>query len=126
MASDTAEEGSRRQTPRRRKHHLFKGHQAAVVTLQADNSKLVSGARDGSIRIWELTSGRNLYGIYGHTEVEVDCSSGPRDSYQRCVRACFQELTSVQFEGPLLFSDGTNEAIVVHDFTQPGDDTFTI
>jgi len=71
-------------------------HRGAVAALQADGHKLVSGALDGTVRVWEVsdTSGHPLYAISGHTAY----------------------MGSVQFEAGRLICDGTNNAVLLHDF----------
>lgn len=79
------------------------GHQGAVAALQSDGHKLVSGALDGTVRVWEVSadSGHPLYAISGHTAY----------------------MGSVQFEGGRLICDGTNNAVLMHDFLNVDDDT---
>ena len=57
-------------------------------------AQLVSGSRDGSIRVWDLRSGESLYGMYGYTGF----------------------MTALQFEKNILISDGTNNVLGYHDF----------
>lgn len=72
------------------------GHQGAVAALQSDGTKLVSGALDGTVRIWDVNevSGHPLYAISGHTAY----------------------MGSVQFEAGRLICDGTNNTVLMHDF----------
>lgn len=77
--------------------HRFEGHAGAVTALQADDAKLVSASIDGSLRVWCLRTGAELYALDGRTG----------------------HTSSVDFQGPLLVSDGTGSSIVVHDFS-PG------
>eukprot|EP00873_Tetraselmis_striata_P014623 jgi/Tetstr1/434887/TSEL_023884.t1 len=72
----------------------FAGHRGKVVSLQVDESKVVSAAVDGSIRCWDLRSGKSLFGLWGLTAY----------------------VGSVQFDESRLVCDGTNNAIVLHDF----------
>eukprot|EP00193_Tetraselmis_chui_P022793 CAMPEP_0177773010 /NCGR_PEP_ID=MMETSP0491_2-20121128/12588_1 /TAXON_ID=63592 /ORGANISM="Tetraselmis chuii, Strain PLY429" /LENGTH=445 /DNA_ID=CAMNT_0019290979 /DNA_START=120 /DNA_END=1458 /DNA_ORIENTATION=- len=74
--------------------HEFSGHRGKVVSLQVDESKVLSASRDGSIRCWDLRSGKSLFGIWGLTPY----------------------IGSVQFDDSRLVSDGTNNAIGLHDF----------
>lgn len=54
------------------------GHEAAVsdVTLSTDGSLVVSAARDGTLRIWEASSGILLWDLTGHVDTvhSVDIS----------------------------------------------------
>lgn len=77
--------------------HVLKGHTGDIVSVQADDTKLVSASTDGSIRVWCLESGEQLYWINGLSK----------------------SVSSVHFDNHLLVSDGTNNAIVVHDFSRP-------
>lgn len=77
--------------------HTLRGHSGAVVAVQADDTKLVSAANDGSVRVWCLRSGRQLYAIQGLS----------------------RKISSVHFDKHLLVCDGTDESIVVHDFSDP-------
>ena len=76
-------------------------HRGAVAALQSDGQKLVSGALDGTVRVWDVseTAGHPLYAISGHTAY----------------------MGSVQFDGGRLICDGTNNAVLLHDFllTEP-------
>mmetsp|Transcript_351 Transcript_351/g.918 ORF Transcript_351/g.918 Transcript_351/m.918 type:complete len:435 (+) Transcript_351:115-1419(+) len=77
--------------------HALKGHAGAVVAVQADGTKLVSAATDGSLRVWCLRDGRQLYAITGLS----------------------RRISSLHFDRHLLVCDGTDESIVVHDFSDP-------
>ncbi|KAJ1451404.1 quinon protein alcohol dehydrogenase-like superfamily [Pelagophyceae sp. CCMP2097] len=77
--------------------HRFVGHRGAVTALQADDSKLVSASIDGTLRVWCLKTGEELYSIGGRSA----------------------HVASLQFDKNLLVSDGTDSALVVHDFS-PG------
>mmetsp|Transcript_14170 Transcript_14170/g.29009 ORF Transcript_14170/g.29009 Transcript_14170/m.29009 type:complete len:127 (-) Transcript_14170:1137-1517(-) len=66
------------------------GHTRPVVACQYDQSKLVSGAKDGSVRVWDPMTGECLYAIAGFTNW----------------------LTSVQFDRDKLVFDGTNDVII--------------
>ena len=56
---------------------------------------LVSGALDGTLRVWDIRKGKALYGMLGHTAY----------------------LSKVQVDGPHLLADGTNNVMLVHDFS---------
>ncbi|KAJ8600712.1 hypothetical protein CTAYLR_003922 [Chrysophaeum taylorii] len=77
--------------------HALRGHSGAVVAVQADETKLVSAATDGSVRVWCLRTGHQLYAIQGLS----------------------RKISSVHFDKHLLVCDGTEESIVVHDFSDP-------
>ncbi|ORZ38107.1 WD40-repeat-containing domain protein [Catenaria anguillulae PL171] len=44
----------------------FVGHSEGVYCIQADERKLVSGSRDDTIRIWDLSTGRSTHTLAGH------------------------------------------------------------
>lgn len=73
------------------------GHTGAVVAVQADETKVVSAATDGSVRVWCLRTGRELYAIEGLS----------------------RKLSSLHFNRHLLVCDGNDESIVVYDFSDP-------
>mmetsp|Transcript_24932 Transcript_24932/g.74826 ORF Transcript_24932/g.74826 Transcript_24932/m.74826 type:complete len:525 (+) Transcript_24932:313-1887(+) len=75
--------------------HDLRGHAGAVVAVQADDTKLVSASIDGSVRCWDLRTGETLFALEGHSRT----------------------INSLHFEGPLLVSDGTDGAVIVHDFS---------
>ena len=70
-------------------------HRAPVTCLQADAGKLVSGGRDGAIRVFDLVSGQQRFAIGGHTAY----------------------LDALQFEGSRLIASGTNNLVMLHDFS---------
>jgi len=73
----------------------IKAHNAPVASLQADGTKIVSGGRDGAVRVWSKETGQGILEVAGHTAF----------------------LGSVQFEGHRLVTDGTNNVVVCHDFS---------
>ena len=42
------------------------GHLDAVLCLQFDDRRLISGSMDRSVRIWDVRSGRSIRKLYGH------------------------------------------------------------
>jgi WD40 repeat protein len=66
-----------------------------VIALQFDEKKLISAAREGCIRVWDITTGKLLYVIKGFT------------AYQ----------CSLQYDDYKLICDGTNNAIYRWNFT---------
>ena len=85
------EEGDRRCT-------TFEGHSGPVVCLQGDVEKVVSGARDGTVRVWEAETGKVRFVLQGFTAY----------------------LGSLQVGPTWLLADGTNNAILMLDFTEEG------
>jgi WD40 repeat protein len=61
--------------------------------------QVVSGARDSSIRVWDLRSGKSLFGLFGYTVY----------------------LGSVQYNRTVLISDGTNNVVSMYDFAEGSD-----
>src|SRR5260221_10351241 len=58
---------------------IQRGHELAVVTVAAslDSNYVVTGSRDKSAKLWELSSGREVRSFLGHdfTVTTVDISS---------------------------------------------------
>jgi hypothetical protein len=75
-------------------------HAAAVTCLQADHSKIVTGGGDGAVRCWDAVTGESRFTLQ------------PFTAY----------LDSVAFNGSVLASTGTNNAVVVHDFGGDAED----
>lgn len=69
-------------------------HDAAVMSLQIDSSKVVSAARDGCVAVSILDKLERKYSIVGFTKY----------------------LSSVAFDQARLIADGTNNIIVCHRF----------
>ena len=76
----------------------FDGHRGPVVCLQGDGEKVVSGARDGTVRVWEADTGKVRFVLQGFTAY----------------------LGSLQVGPTWLLADGTNNAILMLDFTDEG------
>ena len=72
----------------------FDGHEGAVVCLQGDGEKVVSGGRDGSVRVWAAESGRMRFMLQGFTAY----------------------LGSLQLAPTWLLADGMNNAVLLVDF----------
>ncbi|KAF7256758.1 hypothetical protein EG68_08889 [Paragonimus skrjabini miyazakii] len=51
-----------------RRERVLRGHLGSVLCLQYDDSKLLifSGSTDGTVRVWDIETGRNLYTIRHH------------------------------------------------------------
>ena len=74
----------------------FEGHQGPVVCLYGDGDKVVSGSRDGSVRVWESESAASRFVLYGYTTY----------------------IGSLHVSPTCLLSDGTNNAVMLLDFTE--------
>lgn len=83
-------------------HHeqVFLGHSATVVAVQVDDEKIVSASTDGSLRVWDLKTGDELYTISGYSN----------------------KIASLHFENDLLVSDGTMGSLIVSAFSDPQHD----
>lgn len=46
--------------------HVGQGHPAAVCAVQGDEHRLVSAGAEGTVSIWDLRTGQELFQIYGH------------------------------------------------------------
>lgn len=42
------------------------GHAAPVTAVQCDENRVVSAASDGTVSVWDIRSGKELFQIYGH------------------------------------------------------------
>ncbi|CAM9832323.1 unnamed protein product, partial [Choristocarpus tenellus] len=71
------------------------GHKSPVCALQADDQRLVSASVDGMVIAWDLGSGREMFRIGEH----------------------YPSICSLQFDLQHLVTDGTNEFLVLHDFS---------
>ena len=69
-----------------------------VVCLHGDVEKVVSGARDGTVRVWEADTGKVRFVLQGFTAY----------------------LGSLQVGPTWLLAGGTNNAILMLDFTEEG------
>ena len=52
------------------------GHQAAVTSVQFDQSRIISGSLDRFIKIWSINSGQvrvNIYGCLVDMIVTIQC-----------------------------------------------------
>jgi len=76
----------------------FKGHVGAVVALthERELDMLVSGAWDGTVRVWDVMAGESLYAIGGHTAY----------------------LGSVGLVGDTIVSDGCNDVVAAHKISE--------
>ncbi|CAM9239725.1 unnamed protein product [Ascophyllum nodosum] len=75
--------------------HAFKGHAGPVRAVQGDDHRLVSAGAEGTVSVWDLRSGQELFQIYGH----------------------YGGIRSLQFDREGLITDGTGESLYLHDFT---------
>ncbi len=58
------------------------------------STHIISGGLDGSVSVWDFRTGAPSHQLWGHTAY----------------------LGSVQFEGSRLVTDGSNNAVVIHDY----------
>lgn len=72
----------------------FDGHSGAVAALQGDGDKLVSAARDGTVRVWDVEAGKERFRLQGFTRY----------------------VGSLHLTPSRLIADGTNNAICCLDF----------
>jgi len=83
-----------------RRRIAFEGHNGPVVCVQGDCSKVVSGARDGTVRVWEADTGQLRFTLQGYTAY----------------------LGSVQIAPTWLMADGTNNVVTLLDFGEQDDE----
>src|SRR5687767_11399075 len=50
--------------------YVQQGHTGGIrdLALSADGKYALTGSQDGTARLWELASGKELRGFYGHTD----------------------------------------------------------
>ena len=72
----------------------FDGHSGAVAALQGDGDKIVSAARDGTVRVWDVEAGKERFRLQGFTRY----------------------VGSLHLTPSRLIADGTNNAVVCLDF----------
>ncbi|CAM9313557.1 unnamed protein product, partial [Pylaiella littoralis] len=75
--------------------HIFRGHNAPVSAVQCDEHRVVSADTEGTVSVWDVRTGKELFQIYGH-------AGG---------------VHSLQFDREQLVTDGTEESLYLHDFT---------
>ena len=73
----------------------FDGHRGPVVCLHGDGDKVVTGARDGTVRVWDTEEASVRFELRGFTAY----------------------LGSLQVSNDWMLADGTNNAIVLLDFS---------
>ncbi len=117
--------------------HPEEGHQECVYTIQFDSRYLVSGSRDRSMRIWDVTTGRlarsPLFGHHGSVlclqfdaDPEEDLLvSGSSDSnvfiwkfstgelLQRITRAHRESVLNVRFDKRILVTSSKDKTIKI-------------
>ena len=77
--------------------HLFQGHDGPISSLSCpvnDSSKLVSAGLDGTVRIWDPATGKELYRMEGFSSI----------------------VRSLCLDRERLVTDGMNDFVCVHDF----------
>lgn len=58
--------------------------------------RIITGSLDGTVRVWNRETGKNMWSIVGHTKY----------------------LRTVQFDREKLVTDGFNNVVVKHDFSE--------
>ena len=79
----------------RQRVYASEDQQSPVVSVQADESKLVACYEDGNIKAWDVQSMANLFDLQGRTSLISCC----------------------QFDASRLIADGTHHILVTHDFS---------
>jgi hypothetical protein len=69
---------------------------APVIALQSDAEKILAVYADGTIRCWDVATGKSHYEMQGRSP----------------------QVTSLQFDETKLLVDGTHSVVVVHDFSE--------
>ncbi|KAA8491019.1 F-box/WD repeat-containing protein pof11 [Porphyridium purpureum] len=114
----------------------FEAHGSGNVTaMHAHNSRLVTAAADGELRVWSLTEGGPpLQCFHDHSQavIDIQCDehkivSAARDGTVRvrdfdgsllyALTGFTKYIGSARYNDNLLVTDGTNNVITVHDFS---------
>ena len=113
---------------------LFKGHSNGIICLQFDDTILVTGSYDTTIKIWDMETGKEIRTLTGHTlgvrALQFDDSkliSGSMDNtlkiwnYRtgRCLNTLpghTEGVISLHFDSSLLVSGSVDKTIKVWDF----------
>ena len=74
----------------------FDGHSGAVAALQGDGDKVVSAARDGTVRVWDVEWGKSASGCRASRATSAACTSRRRDSSRTGRTTPLCALTSLQ------------------------------
>lgn len=80
----------------RRAVRFGEGHTAAVVALQGDGDKVVSAARDGTVRVWDVERQTARFTLQGFTTY----------------------VGSLFVDASRIIADGANNAIICLDFAE--------
>ena len=51
----------------------LQGHMDAVLCVDFDKRRLISGGLDHTVRIWDIRSGRSIHKLYGHKVILIAC-----------------------------------------------------
>ena len=113
---------------------IFKGHTNGVMCLQFDDCILMTGSYDATVKIWDLSTGREIRTISGHTQgircLQFDDSkliTGSLDStikvwnwrtgeLIRTLTGHSQGVIGLHMADKLLASGSSDNTILVHDF----------
>ena len=79
----------------RQRVYIAEDQKSPVVSVQADDSKIVACYEDGSIKAWDVISMTGLFDLQGRTSLISCC----------------------QFDATRLIADGTHHILVTHDFS---------
>lgn len=95
---------------------LLPSHGGAVVALRgrASSGLLVSGARDGTMRVWDLSASAAAKGTDGGSDGGGGASAAAKCLYGLGGYKVW--LGSICTDGRRLVSDGSDNTVVVHDF----------
>ncbi len=79
----------------RQRVYVADDQKSPVVSLQADDTKILACYEDGNIKAWDIKSMANLFDLQGRTSLISCC----------------------QFDATRLIADGTHHILVTHDFS---------
>ena len=76
----------------------FKGHDDGITSVQSDSSKVVTAGLDNTVRVWDSSTGKQLYRLNGEAT----------------------DAISARFEGPWLVWNGLSRNVLLMDYSYSG------
>jgi WD40 repeat protein/tRNA A-37 threonylcarbamoyl transferase component Bud32 len=108
----------------------MKGHESPPVMLcySADGTRLISGSHDGTVRVWNTSTGEQVYKVTGHRQ-PVGKAELSRD-HRRLVTFGWQTKTAILWDGktgkPIAALGGHEQDLAWANFNGKGDQVLTV